>query len=224
MHSLKRVCDDYKQVFPNSASPSNHAILNLIKNLKTNIMLDDLPRLRRLSVVMSEKREVIVKNVTECFTSTRITGATGRTSHTLTCHTLCSIAHPYKISIQRALKLADLLKRTEFCCQWLRHYTHSGVSVLIHSSSAKLMCKIIVFAAKESSNFSNNIVPSPKNWLLCVMSHNLVVGPIFWDHNNCGGILQYYSAILHFCMRMSLMQFFNKIRHDHTWWKTECPF
>ncbi len=35
---LKYVCDTFIQEFPNSVSPSNHAILNLIlKNLKMNI-------------------------------------------------------------------------------------------------------------------------------------------------------------------------------------------
>ncbi len=68
-HSLKRVCDDFIQEFLNSASSSNHAVLNLITKFENEHTLYDLSHLGRPSVVTPVKREVSAKNVVECHTT-----------------------------------------------------------------------------------------------------------------------------------------------------------
>ncbi len=64
-HLLKRVWKDFIQVFLNSVSPPNHATLNLIQNFENGHTYDNLQCSGRLYAVTSEKREAMVKNVTE---------------------------------------------------------------------------------------------------------------------------------------------------------------
>ncbi len=90
-HLLKCVCADFIQEFPNSVSPSNNAILNLMKKIENKCALHDLPQLGCLSVVTTEKREAIAKNVTEhpAISSKWLMQKVGL-SHISTYHTLYS--------------------------------------------------------------------------------------------------------------------------------------
>ncbi len=113
----------------------NHAILNLIKKLENERTFDDLPHLRQLSAVISEKRKAIAKNVMELSTisSQQLVQQVGL-SHTSMYSTLCSITYPYPISIQHDLKPADTSNRAEFCW-WFCRYIYVMFRCSIHSSS-----------------------------------------------------------------------------------------
>ncbi len=70
-----------------------HAVLNLKKNFENKHASDDLHCLGQPSVVTSEKREAIAKNVMECHTtsSQKLVQQVGF-PHTSTYHALRSIA------------------------------------------------------------------------------------------------------------------------------------
>ncbi len=68
-------------------------------------------------------------NVMECpTTSSQQLAQMVGLSHMSTYHTLCCIAHPYKISIQHEVKPAGSPKRAKFY-RWLSQYVHSDVSM-----------------------------------------------------------------------------------------------
>ncbi len=121
--SLKRILDDFILEFPNSVSPFNNAILNLIKKIFYKRGLNDLQHMGRPSVVTSEKREAIAKNGMEHpTTSSQLVLQVGL-SYMSTHHTLHPIAYLSKILIQLELQQADSLKRTKLY-QWLFDITH----------------------------------------------------------------------------------------------------
>ncbi len=203
-HSLKRVCDDFILEFPNSVSLSNHKILNLIKNFENKHIFNDLPHSGWVSVVISEKMKVIAKNDTEHLTtSSQLVKQVGL-SHTLTYHTLCSIAYTYQISIQHELKPADSPKRAKFC-QRLCHYTCGDVSVFdtfFFSNEVWFHLDRYINGqnyrvwSSENPHFFKQRRCIPKKLMSSVQwVANVKWDQLFWENNYCRCIPQYYTAI-----------------------------
>ncbi len=170
-HSLKLVHHDFIQEFPNSVSLSNHAKLNLIK-FENEYTLDDLPfSLSDLlcsgwpSVVISEKRKAITKNVTEHPTaSSRWLAQQVGLLHMLTYHALRSLGfvHTCRQKPQLSIDKSPILSVD--CCRtnltWFRNFCPTSQPATCLRTIAELCPKTQVrnFAYKCVLNLRADLV------------------------------------------------------------------
>ncbi len=160
-HPSKHVRDDFIQEFPNSASPSYHAIINVIKK---HVMIYHTWHDRLWWPQRGWRRlQKMSPNTPDIITTTGTAGLQVGLSHASTCHTLHFLAYPYKISIQlEFLKPVDSPKRVEFF-QWFCRYVCVDVFVFdtfFFSDEARFhldgyieIHKIIVFGVRKTLTF-----------------------------------------------------------------------